>query len=479
MPLPPFRDLKDPDEKRRELVWIALSFIVILASWLSVVLVFGYSPLIMGMTYDEVVLASGLALLMVCSVAYLAAREREQRAANKSLITKLQGAVTSLDERVEQLDGLCAVSAELAGALDIEHVSRCVVESVLRALHADRAYLLLVEQDTGRSVLSYCLPPAPGLGGLCSLDDDLPLEASGTRLAVGAGIEPWGRGRTYVRATMGLASGLLGIVGAQREQPHFAGGELRMLTTLANMAAKAIESAQLHGELRDSYLATIRSLVASLQARDNYTATHGARVASLAARMAEYLGLPSELIQEVEVLGPLHDVGKIGIPDGVLLRAGPLSDADRAAFREHCTIGERIIRPLRPSREALAMIRSHHECWDGRGYPDGLRGEQIPLLARLLQVADSFDAMVSERPYQPALSEQEVLAHFRQHSGKTYDPTAVNALCAVFSGADQLHGHRGAEEAEISPAIELRAQPALPSEPQSRTNVSALHEGVR
>ena len=458
MPLPPFRDLKDPDEKRRELVWIALSFIVILASWLSVVLIFGYTPLIMGMTYDEVVLLTGLALLMFCAIAYLAAREREQRAANKSLITQLEGAVASLDERVEQLDGLCATSAELAGSLEVEHISRCVVESVSRALHPDRAYLLLVDQETGKPVLTHCYPPPAGLGGLASLDDELPLEANGACLAIGAKLEPWGRMRTVIRAPMRLKSGLLGILGAQRgrERGQFTAGEMRVLTTLANMAAKAIESAQLHGDLRDSYLATIRSLVNSLHARDNYTAAHSARVASLTVRMAEYLGLPQALIHEIEVFGPLHDVGKIGIPDGILLKPGPLSEADKAACREHCAIGERIVRPLRPSRDALAMIRNHHESWDGRGYPDGLRGEEIPLLARLLQVADSFDAMVSERPYQPALSEQEVLAHFRQYGGAAYDPVAVSALCAVISGAERPRAVREDEDTESSVMGSLR-----------------------
>jgi hypothetical protein len=439
LPLPPFRDVNDPDEKRREIVWIAISFIVILASWFAVVLIFGYRPLIMGMTYDEVVLSVGLGLLMFCTLVYLTAREREQRSANKALLSQLNGAVASLDERVEQLDGLCATSAELAGSLDIDHISRSVVDAVVQAFRPDQCYLALFDQETGKPVYKQCSPPTAGLGPLASLDDELPLDGSGACLALDGKFEHWNKARTTIRAPIRLTRELFGVLGAQRRhgRGQFTPGEMRVLTTLANMTAKAIESAQLHAELRESYLATVRSLVNSLHERDNYTASHSARVASLAVRMAEYLGLPESMIREIEVFGPLHDVGKIGIRDEILMKPRPLSEPEREICREHCAIGERILRPLRPSREALGMIRNHHEAWDGSGYPDGLAGESIPLLARLLQAADAYDAMIAERPYQVALSEQEVLSHFRQYAAVLYDPLAAKALCAVVGGAER------------------------------------------
>jgi HD-GYP domain-containing protein (c-di-GMP phosphodiesterase class II) len=161
--------------------------------------------------------------------------------------------------------------------------------------------------------------------------------------------------------------------------------------------------------------------------------------------MAECLGWPDSLVRDIEVFGPLHDVGKIGIRDHILLKPAPLSGEEKEACREHCEIGERIMRPLRPSREALGMVRNHHESWNGRGYPDGLAGEQIPLLARVLAVADSYDAMRTDRPYQPAMSDQETLAHFRQYAGEMYDPTAVEALCQVV-GVGHHEPTRGASE---------------------------------
>ncbi len=437
MPLPPFRDLKDPDEKRREIVWIAISFIVILASWLSVVLIFGYQPLIAGVTYDEVVLLTGLGLLVFCTILYLGAREREQRAANQSLVTQLRGAVESLDERVDQLNGLCSASAELAGSLDLDHATHAVVESVVGALNAETSYLILVDPQTAKPVYARSCPTVSGASPDFSLDPEIgwsdflpmaPMDAEEFE----ARIEHWNRGRTTMRATLRLTTGLVGVLGARGpKERSFARDDLRILMTLANMAAKALENAQLHEELRQSYLATVRSLVNSLNARDNYTASHSERVAALAISMGEYLGLPDSMIRDVEVFGPLHDVGKIGIGDAILMKSGPLSDEERLLCREHCVIGEQILRPLRPSRHALGMVRNHHESWDGSGYPDGLAGEDIPQLARLLQVADSYDAMIADRPYQPAMSEQEVLAHLRQYASRLYDPVAVNALCSV------------------------------------------------
>jgi hypothetical protein len=439
VPLPPFRDIKDPDEKRREIVWIAISFIVILATWLAVVLIFGYQPLMMGMSYDEVVLLTGLGLLVFCTILYLGAREREQRAANKALVAQLRGAVSSLDQRLEQLNGLCFASAELAGSLDLDHIAHAVLESVVTAAEAETSYLFLVEVETGRPVYARS-SPSQSTGGDASLDPEMGWSellsgASGDAEEMLAKVEPWNRHRTVIRAPMRLTKKLVGVLGARRGEggPRFVSDDLRLLTILANMAAKAMESAQLHAELRESYLATVRSLVNSLHARDNYTASHGERVTALAIRMAEYLGLEESMIRDIEIFGPLHDVGKIGIRDSVLMKPAPLSEDERAVCREHCLIGERILQPLRPGLHALGMVRNHHESWDGRGYPDGIAGERIPKLARLLQVADTFDAMITDRPYQAAMSEQEVLAHFRQYAGQKYDPVAVEALCAAVS----------------------------------------------
>lgn len=431
----PFRDLTDPDEKRREIVWIAISFITILATWLAVVLIFGYQPLIVGMSYDEVVLLAGLGLLVLCMVLYLGAREREQRYLNRRLLGQLREAVRGMDDRLEQLGELCSTSTELAGGLSIEQISRSVVESLTSTVKASASSLLLVDGETGRPVYAEHSDRTRGEGKAIAFEEEPPLwqgrEAFAADLAKQIGA--WNELRNLICAPLRLRNGWTGVLGARRGEgdENFTPDDLRLLTTLANMAAKAIESAHLHIELRESYLGTVCTLVNSLDARDNYTAAHSQRVASLAVRIAERMGFSEDLIRDLEVFGPLHDVGKIGIRDAVLLKAGALSGEERSVCQEHCIIGERIIRPLKPSQQALAMVRSHHESWDGTGYPDGLSGEQIPMLARVLRVADCYDAMSTDRTYQPAMSEQEVLGHCRQESGRRYDPEVVEALCAI------------------------------------------------
>jgi len=431
----PFRDVADPDEKRREILWIAISFIIILAAWLGVVLLFGYQPLIFGMTYDDAVMLIGLGVLIFCSVVYLGGREREQRLLNRRLFRELKDTVTMLDARVNQLNGLCSTSAEFSGSLDMNRIAAFAVDALVANMGADSASLVLFDEETGHPAYARDSRHDFVASGLSLLEpeESWPESLTGKwdrALGLEEQIRAWNENGSLMCAPLRLRNGLVGVLAAKRES-GFQPGDRSAVTTLANMAAKAVESAQHHAELRESYLATVRSLIYSLDARDNYTASHGHRVASLATRLAEQLGASEAEIRDIESFGPLHDVGKIGIRDAILMKPGPLNEEERAACQEHCVIGERIIRPLRPSCDVLALVRSHHESWDGRGYPDGLAGEQIPRLARIVQVADCYDAMISDRPYRPTVSEEEVRAHFSMERGRCYDPAVVEALLSV------------------------------------------------
>ncbi len=150
--------------------------------------------------------------------------------------------------------------------------------------------------------------------------------------------------------------------------------------------------------------AMLLTLGRTVEARDPYTQGHCERLAAYSVALGQKLGLPPEELTALDRGGVLHDLGKIGIPDAILLKPGGLSEAERARMCEHPVIGERICLPLRLLKRVLPIIRHHHERWDGSGYPDGLAGEAIPLTARILQVVDIFDALRTVRPYKPALS---------------------------------------------------------------------------
>ena len=181
--------------------------------------------------------------------------------------------------------------------------------------------------------------------------------------------------------------------------------------------------------LETLFLASMQSLADALEVKDPYTRGHSERVSRYAVAIGECFGVDAELRAELELGGHLHDLGKIGVREAVLTKAGPLTDAEYAHIMEHPVIGWKLLRPLLHDRpDALHVVRSHHERWDGRGIPDGLAGEEIPLAARIAAVADSFDAMTSHRPYRRGRTLDEAVAELRRCAGTQYDARMVAAL---------------------------------------------------
>lgn len=183
--------------------------------------------------------------------------------------------------------------------------------------------------------------------------------------------------------------------------------------------------------LERSYSEVLTGLVAAVEARDPYTKGHSEKVARLAARVGERLGLAPERVRTLYQAGLLHDIGKIAIPDAILNKPDRLTAEEYALVRTHPVRSEEMVRRLPSLRPTLAAVRWHHERLDGSGYPDGLRGEAIPLEARIMAVADVFDAMTSGRSYRPAFPPGAVLAYLRSGAGRLFDPRCVDALCAV------------------------------------------------
>jgi response regulator RpfG family c-di-GMP phosphodiesterase len=188
------------------------------------------------------------------------------------------------------------------------------------------------------------------------------------------------------------------------------------------------------------FLASMQSLADALEVKDPYTRGHSIRVSFYSVAIANTLGVDSEIIHEIELGGHLHDIGKIGVRESVLNKPGPLTDDEYAHIMTHPVVGWRLLGPLlRDTPLALDIVRSHHERWDGRGVPDGLVGEAIPFVARIAAVADSFDAMTSDRPYRHGLTLEAAVAELIRCAGTQYDPRVVEAFgVAVDAGEIQL-----------------------------------------
>jgi putative nucleotidyltransferase with HDIG domain len=191
------------------------------------------------------------------------------------------------------------------------------------------------------------------------------------------------------------------------------------------------ENQRLIGALEQGYLDTIKSLASAIDAKDPSTRGHSQRVAELAVAIGRELELEPADLKVLAYGGLLHDVGKIGIPEAILHKADALAPDEMEQMREHPAIGAEILRGVEFLRAASLAVRGHHERWDGQGYPDGLAGEAIPLVARIVNAADTYDACTSQRPYQPPMAADEALEVAEQLCGKQMDPRVVEALVCV------------------------------------------------
>jgi HD-GYP domain-containing protein (c-di-GMP phosphodiesterase class II) len=225
--------------------------------------------------------------------------------------------------------------------------------------------------------------------------------------------------------------------------PELSSFETQFLDATADFLGVFHENLSRFAEQQETFLGTLRALTASIDAKDRYTRGHSERVGLMASKMAAALGMDRAAIEEYRIAGIVHDVGKIGVPEAVLTKPGRLTEEEFAQIKLHPGIGHHILRDIPRLASVLPGVLWHHERWDGRGYPDGLRGDKIPLLARVLALADTFDAMSSNRSYRPALPRPKVLEEILRNGGTQFDPQLapqfVNLDFSEFDDALEEH----------------------------------------
>jgi len=317
--------------------------------------------------------------------------------------------------------------------IDDEDVVRGLVVEILEtaghaavgAESAERALTLLESSDFDLVVSDVVMP---GLSGLELLERVRERRASlPVVLVTGAG--------TYDTLSEALTRGAAGLV-----TKPFAHADLQ------NAVADALERAsRSREELRERLLApTLASALANaIEARDSYLHGHCERLAALAVRICEVLGLSAEEIETIRLGAILHDIGKIGIPDRVLLKPGPLDAEERRIVETHTEIGDKLLAPLDLLASARPIVRNHHERWDGLGYPDRLAGTAIPLGARVVSVADSVEAMTSRQLYRPPRTPDEVVAELRACRGGQWDPEIVDIVLALIESGEVVLAEDG------------------------------------
>jgi response regulator RpfG family c-di-GMP phosphodiesterase len=208
----------------------------------------------------------------------------------------------------------------------------------------------------------------------------------------------------------------------------FTEGKRKMLAVLCGRASAAVESAGLYGELKDTFKQTIQALANLLEDKDPYTRGHSDRVSEYASMIAKGLGLSAREVEDIEDCALMHDIGKLGIRYEDLNKVEPLTEAEYEMFKSHTTRGKWILEPIAFLHHLIPGVYHHHERWDGRGYPQGLEGEEIPLVARILAIADTYDAMTSHRAYRRALPHDVAIREIQAFAGAQFDPALVEVF---------------------------------------------------
>lgn len=354
-----------------------------------------------------------------------------------SMASQLSRQLTQL-EASQEIDRAVIDGAGLSTAVD------ALLDGVTQLLPAKQAAVLLMDVDVD-GVAAVCYRPKanarlvvlPIEAGPDELDwvppggADWLLQASAARKYLTLANIELGTDHIYV-APMRVQGGLVGVTILTADpREGFQDEDLAHAFKVIDRGAVALNELHLRRDLSEFGLEALRAMANAVDAKSAWTAGHSVRVTDLALAISAELGLDPEQLDTLYRGGLLHDVGKIGVPREVLDFPGRLDDDMRAAIEEHPVIGAKILEPVRVFRPLLPIVLHHHERWDGAGYPHGLAGEDIPLLARVLAVADVFDAMISPRPYRGALEQDFVVGHITEGAGAAFEPAIVDAFRRV------------------------------------------------
>jgi two-component system, cell cycle sensor histidine kinase and response regulator CckA len=366
----------------------------------------------------------------------------------------------SLERRMRQLASIYEASQGMVSILDLTFLLKEIMSLMSPLLGFDRALLFLVRREKTNWKITQVVgePEGPAaslpeyqissgeqehlLARVANLEKPLwPEDMKDSSFVSSDPLFQSLSAESFMAIPLMSRGKVIGVLVADREDHahSISPADRDLLLTFSNQIAIAIENAQLYEDLKSSYIRSVQSLAHALEAKDPYTRGHSERVTAYALQIAEEMRLGEEMKEALQCAGLLHDIGKIGIEEAILRKKGALEVEEYEIMKRHPLIGAHILSPISLLGKDLLLIRHHHEAFDGSGYPEGLRAEAIPLGARVLQVADSYDAMTSDRPYRARLSREQAKAELLAKKGKQFDPPFVEAFLAVLEGEKEAN----------------------------------------
>lgn len=357
-----------------------------------------------------------------------------------------------LEQKIEALESsrqlvkklLSQIGTAIISYEGIDTILTLIVENTVSALEAQGGSLMLVDgekqelyvktawSNNGEVIeAGHRIKLGEGFVGWVGREGR-PLRGTGRATEVGYADSSSGEG-VLLGVPLKLRDHSIGVIAVFRDSAAkaFAEDDEMLLSSIGSQVAVAIENYRLNLDMERTYVETIMALALAVEAKDPYSAGHSKRVGFYATQIGEQLGLDADTLGTLNDAGVLHDIGKIGIKDEILLKPTPLTHEEEKIMQQHSLIGEAIVKPVRSLHKVVVLIRHHHERYNGTGYPSGLKGEEIPLGSRILSVADTYDAMVTDRPYRKRLSVDHAKMELKKCAGVQYDPKIVEAFVRV------------------------------------------------
>lgn len=361
---------------------------------------------------------------------------------------KLHNNVMDVDNLVMMLTSIHEFGLIASEIVSKKGLADLIVETACNLLHSEMCSLMLIDQNNELYIIS-----AKGLSEDVVKSTRMKIDEGIAGRVVSAGkyffvenietdvrflrpnLEEQYETKSFISVPLRVKNKVIGVlnINSSKNSKQFTQRDVELITLFADNSAITLENLELFNDLQSFYFEMIQTLASALDAKDSYTHDHADRAGKYAKMIAEEMNLPSMIVKYIEYAALLHDIGKIGISDTILLKKGKLNDDELKIIKQHPIIGYKIILPVQYLYPIAPLVLYHHERYDGTGYPEGLSGEEIPLGARIVAVIDAFDAMTSDRPYRKAPSVKVAISELKKGSGKQFDPKIVKIFLDILN----------------------------------------------